>query len=177
MNDIQKTKGHKGQMQTRRISSKTINICGIYSSLEEAFEFCWSSLADEHNNLPKSTRRHVKLDKFVFGTLWLPDLLCKHWFASSVWNFCCWVADVPPRVTSTAAKSEEKRMFSQARKEALRLASVTYTWPVIKWHFRDKSPELQENPPLLVAGEIQLYWSVTFSIKPFISFRNKSHLV
>ena len=26
-----------------------------YSSLEEAFEFCWSSLADEHN-------------KFVFGT-------------------------------------------------------------------------------------------------------------
>ena len=53
----------------RRISSKTINICGIYSSLEEAFEFCWSSLADEHNNLPKSTRRNVKLDKFVFGTL------------------------------------------------------------------------------------------------------------
>ena len=30
------------------------------------------------------------------------------------WNFCCWVADVPPHETSPAAKSEEKRMFSQA---------------------------------------------------------------
>ena len=87
---------------------------GIYSSLEEAYEFCWSSLAGEHSTLLKSTRRHVKLGKFVFGAPWLPDLLCKHWFASSVWNFCRWVADVPPRETSPAAKSEEKRMFSQA---------------------------------------------------------------
>ena len=23
---------------------------------------------DEHNTLPKSTRRHVKLDKFIYGT-------------------------------------------------------------------------------------------------------------
>ena len=28
---------------------QNVNICGIYSSLEEAFEFCWSSFADEHN--------------------------------------------------------------------------------------------------------------------------------
>ena len=35
---------------------------------EEAFEFCWSSLADEHNTFPKSTKRDVKLDKFIFGT-------------------------------------------------------------------------------------------------------------
>ena len=93
-----------------------MNIGGIYSSLEEAFEFCWSSLVDEHNTLPKSTRRLVKLDKFVFGTPWLPDSWCKLWFASSVWNFCRWVADVPPRETSATAKSEEKRMFSQATK-------------------------------------------------------------
>ena len=37
----------------------------------EAFEFCGSSLPDEHNTLPKSTRRNVKLNKFVFGTQWL----------------------------------------------------------------------------------------------------------
>ena len=73
-----------------------------------------SSLADEHNTSPKSTRRHAKLDKFMFGTSWLPDSSCKHWFASSVWNFCHWVADVPPLETSPAAKSKEKRMFSQA---------------------------------------------------------------
>ena len=39
---------------------------GIYSALEEAFEFCWSLFADEHNTLPKSTRKNVKLNKFVF---------------------------------------------------------------------------------------------------------------
>ena len=41
---------------------ENVNICGIYSSLEEAFEFCWSSFADEHNALPKSARKNVKLE-------------------------------------------------------------------------------------------------------------------
>ena len=35
-------------------------------------------------------------------------------FTSSVWNFCRWVAEIIPRETSSAAKSEEKRLFSQA---------------------------------------------------------------
>ena len=38
-------------------------------------------------------------------------------FTSSVWNFCRWVAKLPPRETSPAAKREEKRLFSQARRE------------------------------------------------------------
>ena len=99
----------------RWIYNKTVNNCRIYSSLEEAFEFCWSSFADEHNTSPKSTKRKVNLIKFAFGTPWLPDLLCKHGFTSSVWNFCRWVADVPPCETSQEARSEEKRMFSQAK--------------------------------------------------------------
>ena len=73
----------------RWIYNKTVNMSGIYSALEEAFEFCWSSFADEHNTLPKSTRRNVKSKKFAFWTLWLQDLLRKHWFTSSVcrsWN-------------------------------------------------------------------------------------------
>ena len=53
-------------------------MCGIWSSLEEAFEFCWSSFADEHNAFPKLTRRNVKLNKFAFGIPRLPDLLSKH---------------------------------------------------------------------------------------------------
>ena len=50
---------------------------------------------------------NLKLNKFAFGIPRLPDLLCNHWFISPVWNFCCWVADVPPRETSPAARSEE----------------------------------------------------------------------
>ena len=49
-----------------------------------------------------------KTKQFGYGTSWLPDILCKHSFTSSVWNFCRWVADVPPCETSPAVKSEEK---------------------------------------------------------------------
>ena len=93
--------------------NEKVNISGLYSSLEEAFKFFWSSFADEQNTLPKSTKRNVKLNKSAFGTPWLPDLLCKHWFTSTAWNFCRWVADVSPRDTSQAARSEEKWLFSQ----------------------------------------------------------------
>ena len=37
---------------------------------------------------------------------WLPDLLCKHWITSSVWNFCCWVTDVPPHETSHSSDEQ-----------------------------------------------------------------------
>ena len=46
-------------------------------------------------------------------------------FTSSVWNFCRWVADVPPRETSPAAKSEEKRLFSQA--------TIAHAFKVFVW--------------------------------------------
>ena len=61
-----------------------------------------SSLADEHNTSPKSTRRHVKLDKFIFGFSSLPGLLCnvdlRHQYGISV----------AESQTSPAAKSKEK---------------------------------------------------------------------
>ena len=42
----------------QRWNVNAMNICGIYSSLEEVFEFCWSSFEVEHNTLPKSTRKN-----------------------------------------------------------------------------------------------------------------------
>ena len=49
------------------LSFRHMSSYGIYSSLEEAFEFCWSLFAGE-----------VKLNKFEFETQGLLDLLCKH---------------------------------------------------------------------------------------------------
>ena len=95
-----------------------VNTCGIYSSAEEAFEFCFSSFANEHNTLPKSTGRNVKLNKFAFVTAWLPDLSCKHWFKSSVCLSMELVSLSRRRSSSrkrpSAAMSEEKRLPSQA---------------------------------------------------------------
>ena len=50
-------------------------------------------------------------------------------FTSSVWNFCRWVADVPPRETSPSAKREEKRMFSHGR---LRTFQKGDPWYILK---------------------------------------------
>ena len=47
-------------------------------------------------------------------------------FTSSVWNLCPGVADVPPRETSPAAKSVEKRMFSQANNNRMPFCSVYF---------------------------------------------------
>ena len=114
-NDRQKTKGHEGQMRNESLRKQS-KLVEYISSLAEAFEFCWSSFEDEHNTLLKSTRRNVKFNKCACGTPWLPDILCKHWFTSSIWNFWRWVVDVPQRETSPAVKSEEKQLFSQATK-------------------------------------------------------------
>ena len=67
----------------------------------------WRSFAVEHTTMttsPWPTRRNIKSNKFTI-TPWLLDLLCKHWFTSSVCNFCHWGADVPPGEISLAARS------------------------------------------------------------------------
>ena len=45
----------------------------------------------QHNALPKSTRRNVRLNKFTFGTPWLPDLSCHQYgiSAAKTQTFLC----------------------------------------------------------------------------------------
>ena len=53
-------------------------------------------------NRPVETQNRKKI---AFGTPSLPDLLTrKHWFTSSVRNFCRWVADVHPRETTLSGE-------------------------------------------------------------------------
>ena len=89
---------YKQQTKDKGPNENVMNLLqkGQYSwnIAEVAFKFCWSSFAEEHKTLPESTRRIQKSNKFSFGTPWLSDLLCKHWFTSSVWNFYRWGADV-----------------------------------------------------------------------------------
>ena len=51
-----------------------------------------------------------------------------HWFTSSVWNFCRWVANVPPRETSLSG--EERGETSAVRRLHLSLRmSIRNFWP------------------------------------------------
>ena len=102
---------------------------GGTSATHAAFEFCWSSFADQHNTLLISTRRNVKLNKFEFGTPWLPNLLCKHWFTSSVWNFGRW----------SAVMSEEKRLPFAGYAQGL-VRKTTQPWLCGKSCFRHTNP-------------------------------------
>ena len=100
----------------------------MYSSLEGAFEFCWSSCAGEHNTLVKSTRRNVELNKFGRGTPWLPDILCKQRFMPSVWDFCHWVADAcsaSRNVASSEGRGETAVQLKVDICEAARLNAWT----------------------------------------------------
>ena len=114
--------------------------CKHDESREQNSQYLWNivfsrrSIWDAHNTLPKSTRRNVKLNKFAFGTPWLLDLLCKHWFISSLWNFCRWVADVPPRETSPGRRARKNGCFHM-------LLRLKITWQrgcisgfMAKWH-------------------------------------------
>ena len=61
-------------------------------------------------------------------------------FTSSVWNFQRLVADVIPRETSSAAKSEEKRLFSQTRVQQTQFFEISS-------HVSRPCFGLSRNPP------------------------------
>ena len=84
----------------------------MYSSLEEAFEFCWSSFSDDHNTLPKSTKRnwtnlHLEPDDYQIYDV---NIRLRHQYGISVTE----LQTFPPCDKSLSAKSEEKQLFLQA---------------------------------------------------------------
>ena len=102
MNDRKKTKGHK-ECKCHEYKQNSQYLWNIIILLQKKhLSFSEACLQMNATILIKLTRRNIQLNKsvlsfFVFGTPWPPDLLCKHWFTLSVWNFCLWVADVHPR--------------------------------------------------------------------------------
>ena len=94
-------------------------------------------------------------------------------FTSSVWNFCRSVVDVPLRETSPAAKSKEKRTFSQATVSAdiLIVCQSTYQSSVrvvldnsqwrdsryVDWHVKEQSTDMSNNSRL---GYQPLHWPI-----------------
>ena len=110
---------YEWQTKDKRPQRSNVNT----KNLEQNSQYLWNKLFSGRSVwvlqeiIGRWTQHFTKIDQFVFGTPWLLDSLCKHWFASSVWNFCRRVAEVPPRKTSSEAKSKEKRMFSQANQK------------------------------------------------------------
>ena len=66
------------KVKCKRDESLTKQSTFVEYSLLYKKHLSFAGVVDEHNTLPKSTRRNVKLNKFVLGTPWLPDILCKH---------------------------------------------------------------------------------------------------
>ena len=116
---------------------------GFHNQICSILRFSWSILlkCGVYLRTSSSKNQMLLLEKNMFHQFWLfcvyiwpswpfvlPSVFCLSFvnnFTSSVRNFCRWVADVIPREssldvfagyreTSSAAKSEEKRLFSQA---------------------------------------------------------------
>ena len=103
-----------------------IQICSILRFLLVDFTkvLCSSANKLQQNSNASSREEYVppiltvllEIHRVYMGPL-LPFVFCLPFvndFRSSVWNFCRWVAEIIPRETSSAAKSEEKWLFSQA---------------------------------------------------------------
>ena len=89
---------------------------------------------------------------------------------SSVWNFCRSVVDVPPRETSPAGKSKEKRSFSQANVSAdiLIVCQSTYQSSVrvvltrVSGETVDMSTEMSKNSQLTCQTTVD--WGISHYI-------------
>ena len=98
---------------------------------------------------------------------WLPDLLCKHWFVSSAWNFCHWVADVPLHETSQRWRARRNRCFRRLK--------------LIVWLTTTTTISLMKNTPLWWLWNFKILWGspvpdptkkkgVTFRVKVCVCF-------
>ena len=102
----------------------------MYSSLEKAF--CWSLIfvcsRTQHFTVMDQDKHKIK-QMYIWNPLDYRILLCKHWFTSSVWNFCHWGADVPPGETSLAGRSKEKGLYLAANNAVKNLLKLyIFVW-------------------------------------------------
>ena len=68
------------------IFHKTFIVLGIYSSLQEAFEFVGTS-SQKNSKFYDYRPEEMISNKPTAGTPWLLDKLCNLWFTWSVWTF------------------------------------------------------------------------------------------
>ena len=100
----------KWQTKDKRLQRSNVNAMNLQQNSQYLWNrvFSRSSIWFLLERIRRWPQHFTKIDqekrkievKFAFGTPWLPDLLWKHWFKSSVWNFCRWVEDIPHRETS-----------------------------------------------------------------------------
>ena len=106
---------------------------GLHNQICSILRFSWSMLLKRGVHLRTSSSRKsnassreeyvppiltvlLEIHRVYIWPSW-PFVFCLSLvnnLTSSVYNFCRWVAEIIPCETSSAAKSEEKRLFSQA---------------------------------------------------------------
>ena len=101
-NELQQNSSFPTEDNISQILTALSEIHRVYIWLLWPFVFYLSFVNISYNN-----QCNYSLDQSGLLTGFRTD------FTSSVWNFCRWVADVRPRETSPAAKSEMKQLFSQ----------------------------------------------------------------
>ena len=118
---------------SRKITAKSANFSLNFVSKNPAKNGTFSSVTYQ-----KPLQIHI-------WNPWLPDLLCKHWFVSSAWNFCHWVTDVPMHETSQRWRARRNGCF-----RGLKLI----VWPT-NWNFHGNYNFFDEKHALMMALKFQ----------------------
>ena len=108
---------YKWQTKDKRPQRSNVNAM----NLEQNSQYLWSIVFSRRSIwvllelIHRWTQHFSKIDqekcKIEQICIWNPmttGLLCNHWFTSSVWNFCCWVADVPLHEMSLSGNEQEE---------------------------------------------------------------------
>ena len=90
------------------------NICNVVVIVEEAFEFCWSSFADENYTLPKWTRREAKFEQICIWNPMTTGFITLTLIYIISMQFLLLSGRHSSAQTSSAVKSKEKQLFLQA---------------------------------------------------------------
>ena len=90
------------------------NICNVVIIIEAAFEFCWSSFADENYTLPKWTRREAKFEQICIWNPMTTGFITLTLIYIISMQFLLLSGRHSSAQTSSAVKSKEKQLFLQA---------------------------------------------------------------
>ena len=108
---------YKWQIKDKRPQRSNVNTMNLKQNSQYLWNIVFSSrsiwvlLELIHRwtqHFSKIDQEKCKIEQICIWNPMTTGLLCNHWFTSSVWNFCCWVADIPLHEMSLSGNEQEE---------------------------------------------------------------------
>ena len=103
---------YKWQTKDKRSQRSNVNTMNLKQNCQYLWSIVFSRLRSIwvlliHRWTQHFSKINQEKSKIEQICIWNP-MITGYWFTSSVWNFCCWVSDVPPHETSLSGDEREE---------------------------------------------------------------------